>query len=54
MQTFGEWTDSIKLIPGDKGAFEVTVNGDKIYSKWETQVFPELSDLKDTIQQYVK
>jgi selT/selW/selH-like putative selenoprotein len=54
LQTFGEWTDGIKLIPGDRGAFEVTVNGQQIYSKWDTKKFPELNDLKESIQKFVK
>ncbi len=29
------------LIPGEGGAFEITVNGQKIYSKKQTGVFPD-------------
>jgi len=32
---------SLKLIPSGGGAFEVTVNGQKIYSKLQTGKFPE-------------
>jgi selT/selW/selH-like putative selenoprotein len=42
------------LVPGEKGAFELTVNGQKVYSKWETGKFPELNDLKETIQKLIK
>ena len=42
------------LIPGERGAFEITVNGQKVYSKWETKVFPELNQLKESIQKFVK
>lgn len=31
----------MRLIPSQGGAFEVTVNGQKIYSKLETGTFPE-------------
>jgi selT/selW/selH-like putative selenoprotein len=44
----------VTLIPGDKGAFEITVNGQKVYSKWETKKFPELNELKESIQTFVK
>lgn len=54
MQTFGEWTDGITLVPGEKGAFEVTVNGQKVYSKWDTGKFPELNELKQSVQGFVK
>jgi selenoprotein W-related protein len=32
---------SLKLIPSGGGAFEVSVNGKKIYSKLQTGTFPE-------------
>jgi len=32
---------SLKLVPSGGGAFEVTVNGRKIYSKLQTGEFPE-------------
>jgi len=31
----------MELIPSSGGVFEVTVNGEKIYSKDETGVFPK-------------
>jgi selenoprotein W-related protein len=31
----------MELIPASKGAFEVTINGHKIYSKLDTGVFPD-------------
>lgn len=35
----------MKLIPGSGGIFEVTVNGEKIYSKKETGVFPKSEEI---------
>jgi selenoprotein W-related protein len=32
---------SLTLVPGSGGVFEVSVNGGKIYSKQETGEFPE-------------
>jgi selenoprotein W-related protein len=32
---------SLKLVPSGGGAFEVSVNGQKIYSKLQTGQFPE-------------
>lgn len=32
---------SLELIPGSGGVFEVTVNGEKVYSKLETGDFPD-------------
>jgi selenoprotein W-related protein len=33
--------DSVTLVPGGGGVFEVSVNGIKIYSKKETGQFPD-------------
>lgn len=40
----------MELIPSSGGVFEVNVNGEKIYSKDETGVFP----LKDEIIKYIE
>ncbi len=29
------------------------MNGQKVYSKWETKAFPNLDDLKDSVQKFV-
>jgi selenoprotein W-related protein len=35
----------MELIPSSGGVFEVTVNGEKIYSKDETGIFPDTGDI---------
>ena len=35
----------MRLVPSSGGAFEVSVNGQKVYSKLETGEFPEPNDL---------
>lgn len=35
----------MELIPGSGGVFEVSVNGEKIYSKNETGVFPSSEEI---------
>jgi len=54
LNTFGEWTDGITLVPGAGGAFEVSVNGQQVYSKKATGAFPELNALKEAIQKFLK
>jgi selenoprotein W-related protein len=38
---FKQRIGSLKLVPSGGGAFEVSVNGHKIYSKLQTGQFPE-------------
>ena len=38
---FKQRIGSLKLVPSGGGAFEVSVNGQKIYSKLATGQFPE-------------
>jgi selenoprotein W-related protein len=35
----------MELIPASKGAFEVTINGQTIYSKLDKGVFPDTDDM---------
>lgn len=51
-ETYGDEID-VELTPSSGGAFEVTVNGEKIYSKLESGRFPSedavLSDMEDRL-----
>ena len=40
MKEFSWDISGIQLIPGTEGAFEITVDGDLIYSKKQTDEFP--------------
>ena len=41
----------MELIPVSGGAFEVTVNGEKIYSKLDTGMFPDTDEIIEIISQ---
>ena len=41
------------LIPGSGGAFEVTVNGDLIFSKHKEKRYPEIQELAEAIKPYL-
>ena len=41
---------SLKLIPSGGGAFEVSANGTKIYSKLQTGKFPDPDDILKAIK----
>jgi selenoprotein W-related protein len=40
----------VELIPSSGGAFEVTVNGEKLYSKLDTGVFPKSKNIIEQMQ----
>jgi selenoprotein W-related protein len=44
----------LKLIPGGGGCFEVSVNGDLIYSKLKTGKFPEEKWVLDSVGKALK
>lgn len=44
----------IQLITSSGGVFEVTVNGEKIYSKKETGVFPDSEEIIEKMVQMGK
>ncbi|MBI5687182.1 MAG: Rdx family protein [Verrucomicrobia bacterium] len=41
---------SLTLVPGTGGVFEVSVNGTKIFSKLQTGKFPEPDDIVKAIR----
>jgi selenoprotein W-related protein len=47
---FGDQISEIDLHGGTGGAFEVSVNGEQVYSKLATKRYPELSELVEPIQ----
>ncbi|RIW38395.1 SelT/SelW/SelH family protein [Bacillus salacetis] len=42
--------EEVKLIPSSGGAFEVYIDGEKIYSKLDTGVFPDPDDIIQQIE----
>ena len=53
MTKFKGQVGSVKLIGGLNGAFEVSVDGEQIYSKWDTGRFPDLKELTDQLEEKV-
>jgi selenoprotein W-related protein len=41
---------SLKLVPSGGGAFEISVNGKKVYSKLETGEFPDSDAILKTLK----
>jgi selenoprotein W-related protein len=50
MDAFGDRFSALKLIPGDGGCFEVTLNGELLYSKLQTGDFPENKQILDELK----
>ncbi|TYS79147.1 SelT/SelW/SelH family protein [Rossellomorea aquimaris] len=40
----------LKLIPSSGGAFEISVGGEKVYSKLDTGVFPDINLIISSIE----
>ena len=41
---------SLKLVPSGGGAFEISVNGKKVYSKLETGEFPDFDAILKAVK----
>lgn len=50
LREFNRKLDGIKLVSGDGGAFEVSIDGKLAFSKLETGRFPALKELRDTLR----
>ncbi len=46
--------ESFKLITGSGGRFEVTIDGELVFSKLETGRFPDPAEIKETIKARLK
>jgi selenoprotein W-related protein len=50
MDAFSDKFSALRLIPGEGGCFEVTLNGELIYSKLQTGDFPENKQIVDALR----
>ena len=41
------------MVPGEHGIFDLTVNGDVVFSKLKEKRFPEIGELNEAIRKYV-
>jgi selenoprotein W-related protein len=46
----GDRVESLRLVPSGGGRFEVTVNGEILYSKAAMGRFPELSEIQQKVR----
>jgi len=54
LTTYKQKIDELKLIPGGGGCFEISINGDLIYSKLKTGKFPEEKWVVDAVGKALK
>lgn len=50
LTTFKQTIKDLKLIPASGGCFELTVNGELLYSKLATGKFPDEKAILDTVE----
>jgi selT/selW/selH-like putative selenoprotein len=50
LSEFGQRVKSLRLLPSGAGRFEVTVDGQLVYSKAVTGRFPELSEIQQKVR----
>jgi selenoprotein W-related protein len=54
LETFKMGISNLKLIPDKGGCFEVTANGELLYSKLATGQFPEEAPIVEAVQKRMK
>jgi selenoprotein W-related protein len=52
--TFKQQIQDLKLIPSGGGCFELSVNGDLIYSKLKTKEFPDEQWVLEAVRSHIK
>jgi len=54
LEKFEADIESITLIPSDGGRYEITVNGDLLYSKLKTHHHAEAGEVAKLVSDYLK
>jgi selenoprotein W-related protein len=54
LTSFKQQIQDLKLVPSSGGCFELTANGELLYSKLKTKEFPEEKWVLDTIDAHRK
>jgi selT/selW/selH-like putative selenoprotein len=54
LSTFKQRVKDMKLVPGKGGCFELTADGDLIYSKLKTQEFPDEQSIINLLERKMK
>lgn len=49
LNDFKQRIEEVKLVPAGGGCFEVTFDGELVYSKLKTGTFPDEGDMVDTL-----
>lgn len=47
--TYKQKISELVLVPSDGGRFEVSIDGDLVYSKLKAGRFPEWEEIRDTV-----
>ena len=50
LQTFSTDLGEVRLVPGNGGVFEVTVNGDSVWERKSDGGFPDIRELKRRVR----
>jgi selenoprotein W-related protein len=54
LTTYKQKITELKLIPATGGAFELSLNGDLVYSKLKTGKFPEEEKMVEAVGEHLK
>ena len=49
LSTYKQQISDLKLIPGGGGCFELSLNGELVYSKLKTGKFPDEREMLETV-----
>jgi selenoprotein W-related protein len=54
LHTYADFTTSLALVPAHGGILELKVNGDVVFSNKEAGRYPEITELKESINRYLE
>ncbi len=50
LKEFARKLGGVKLVPGTRGMFEVSIDGELVFSKLEMGRFPDIKELRESLK----
>ncbi|MBI2765852.1 MAG: SelT/SelW/SelH family protein [Chloroflexi bacterium] len=54
LHTFGDFVESLALVPGGGGQFDVHVNGELVFANRDEGRFPEMRELRELVAAFLE
>jgi selenoprotein W-related protein len=54
LHTYQDYVESVAVVPGEGGQFDIAVDGEVVFANQQEARFPEMRELRERIARYVE